>query len=196
MDFIEIGTSDFDTEIQNANGRTGLSVEPVKVYLDALPDVPGVQKVNAAITNYDGEIKVFYMHPDAIKKHEFPDWLKGCNAIGICHPLVRRNIQLKRLKQTEVLNESTVECMTFKTLCERYNVSECKYLKIDTEGHDPVILHSYMDYVEEGFPKIQKIKFESNEWTHIDDYNIIIDRLTSMGYKVTEVGCDTTVELV
>jgi hypothetical protein len=32
-DFIEIGTSDFDTEIENCDdNKKGLSIEPVKIY--------------------------------------------------------------------------------------------------------------------------------------------------------------------
>jgi FkbM family methyltransferase len=195
LDFIEIGTSDFDTEIQNANGRTGLSVEPIQLYLDRLPTPEGVQKVCTAITNYDGEIKMFYMHPDTIKKHDFPDWLRGCNTIGVCHPIVRVNMHLRKLKQNDIITEQTVRCMTFETLCKQYNVSSCKFLKIDTEGHDPVILHSYMDYVDSGFEKIKKIKFESNEWTHPAEIQIALARLVNLGYKVKEFGYNTVVEL-
>ena len=44
-DFIEIGTCDFDTELQRSDGtRRGISVEPVKGYLDALPNIQGVMK--------------------------------------------------------------------------------------------------------------------------------------------------------
>ena len=33
VDFIEIGTSDFNTEIQKKDNRIGLSIEPVKYLL-------------------------------------------------------------------------------------------------------------------------------------------------------------------
>ena len=49
-DFVEIGTSDFDTLIQASDGTLrGLSVEPIKFYLDNLPDKVLVTKVNCAI---------------------------------------------------------------------------------------------------------------------------------------------------
>ena len=38
-DFIEVGTADFDTEIQNHNGRIGLSVDIIQEYLDNLPNI-------------------------------------------------------------------------------------------------------------------------------------------------------------
>ena len=35
-DFIEIGTSDFDTLLQESQSEIGLSIEPLKIYLDNL----------------------------------------------------------------------------------------------------------------------------------------------------------------
>ena len=47
FNFVEIGTSDFDTEIQKAgDSDVGLSVEPLKKYLDRLPNKPNCVKVN------------------------------------------------------------------------------------------------------------------------------------------------------
>jgi len=45
-DFVEIGTSDFDTLIETATDATrGLSIEPVRYYLDRLPERAGVKKL-------------------------------------------------------------------------------------------------------------------------------------------------------
>jgi hypothetical protein len=55
LDSIEIGTSDFDTLIESASANTvGFSIEPIKYYLDNLPDKPNVTKINKAIvgSNY------------------------------------------------------------------------------------------------------------------------------------------------
>ena len=39
LDFLEIGTADFDTEIEKADNNTrGFSIEPLKIYLDKLPE--------------------------------------------------------------------------------------------------------------------------------------------------------------
>jgi hypothetical protein len=44
-DFIEIGTSDFDTLIETSDDKTvGLSIEPIKYYLDRLPERKNVKK--------------------------------------------------------------------------------------------------------------------------------------------------------
>lgn len=38
LDFIEIGTSDFDTLIESSNDNThGISIDPVNIYLNKLP---------------------------------------------------------------------------------------------------------------------------------------------------------------
>ena len=45
-DFIEVGTSDFHTLIQECSDESvGLSVEPISKYLDRLPNKPNVSKV-------------------------------------------------------------------------------------------------------------------------------------------------------
>ncbi len=50
-DFVEIGTSDFDTLIQTATDTTrGLSIEPVRHYLDRLPSPAGVKKIWAGVS--------------------------------------------------------------------------------------------------------------------------------------------------
>ena len=49
-DFIEIGTAFFDTLIEKATDEQyGLSIEPVKEYLDKLPDKQYVTKINGAV---------------------------------------------------------------------------------------------------------------------------------------------------
>lgn len=63
-DFIEIGTSDFDTLIQTAtNDTVGLSIDPIQFYLNRLPEKQLVKKVNCAVS-FDGKRgkdKVYYI---------------------------------------------------------------------------------------------------------------------------------------
>ena len=68
-DFVEIGTSDFNTILQRENSGIGLSIEPLKVYLDRLPDKVGVTKVNCAISDFDGSVDVYWIDPEDIKKY-------------------------------------------------------------------------------------------------------------------------------
>jgi len=196
LDFIEIGTSDFDTEIQNARGRIGLSVEPIQHYLDALPDVEGVTKVHAAVSDYDGHINVYSVTPESIKKYDLPDWVRGCNAVNKYHPTVLGLVLDKRLDERELFTVERVPVMTFSTLIKKHNVRGCRYLKIDTEGHDVVILNSYLDCVTRGeLNLIPKIQFETNELSDPVVIKNTLEKLSTFGYRVTVNGCNTVVEL-
>ncbi|MBH0619375.1 hypothetical protein I3A86_25110, partial [Salmonella enterica] len=89
FDFIEIGTSDFDALIQVADEKTiGLSIDAVPAYLDRLPSQAGCIKLNAGISDRDGETEVFFVSPHAIRAHGLPDWVRGCSTIGRPHPTV------------------------------------------------------------------------------------------------------------
>jgi hypothetical protein len=69
-DFVEIGTSDFDTLIQICDENTvGISVEPIKYYLDRLPNKSNVIKLQSALSTNDGECDVYYISDDDIQKH-------------------------------------------------------------------------------------------------------------------------------
>ena len=61
LDFIEIGTSDFETEIQKKDTKIGLSIDAVKYYIDKLPNKNGCIKINNAISNFNGEITINYI---------------------------------------------------------------------------------------------------------------------------------------
>jgi glycosyltransferase involved in cell wall biosynthesis len=183
LDFIEIGTSDFSTEIQEAMGRTGLSIEPIQHYLDALPDVEGVTKIRAAVSDYDGYINVYNVHPDLIKKYQLPDWVRGCNSVNNYHPTVLKIILEKRLDERELFRVERVPVMTFSTLIKKHNVRGCRYLKIDTEGHDVVILNSYLECVTRGeFSLAPKIQFEATELTPSKVTDAMIEKMKTFGY--------------
>jgi hypothetical protein len=191
IDFIEIGTSDFETEIQKADGLAGYSIEPVQKYIENLGNYPGVTKIRAAISNQDGFANVFSVHEDSLYK--FPYWARGCGALGEIHPNIIKYIQEHKIEALVYVEQ--VETMTFTTLCKRYNINGCKYLKIDTEGHDIKILESYIEFVNSGGFKINKIKFESNDLTPPQDVDDILEKLGVLGYSVVERGYDTIVDL-
>jgi hypothetical protein len=77
-DFIEIGTSDFNTLIETCNVEAvGLSIEPIKRYLEALPNKPRVKKLNMAVSNHTGEILLYSIVPELIELYKLPPWLRG-----------------------------------------------------------------------------------------------------------------------
>lgn len=178
--FIEIGTSDFDTLLQNSQpGEIGLSIEPIKQYLDNLPNVEGVTKLNCAISSFDGEAQVFWLDPTVITKYGLPDWVRGCNSINRPHPTVDR--LLNELNLFELYQITTVKCLTWNSLVSQNQVSSVDLLKIDTEGHDAVILNMIADSELAVFPN--QIIFEKNELSDIVLLETAINKLKALGYK-------------
>ena len=82
----------------------------------------------------------------------------------------------------EIIVKDNVPVYTFADIIKMCHVRSCEYLKIDTEGHDVIILQSYLDCVSEGFPLIPKIQFEANEWIPQDQVDAILQKLDAYGY--------------
>ena len=144
--------------------------------MDKLPDKPNVTKVNVAITNKDNarikRVKMFYIPHDVIDKYNLPFYLKGCNSIINPHPIFKRdNVE-------KYVEECDVPLLTICELFEKYDVEEVDLLKIDTEGHDTIILNSLFDYLSINDTKVypKKIIFESNQLTKTMDINTVIYR--------------------
>ncbi len=213
-DFIEIGTSDFGTLIENADNNTkGLSIEPIQVYLDNLPNKKNVKKVCLGISDNNKIDKIFYVKPENIEKYNFPNWLRGCNSISQPHPSHLRfnfainknknkptkelerperiNFDLRGLDKLEILEAQDVEIINTKELIKRYNIEKVKYLKLDTEGHDCIIL---LDYIKNCilnpslFP--DKILFENNRLTPKESVDKVIKAFQKYGYKVEKLRAD------
>lgn len=184
-DFIEIGTSDFETEIQNAGMKRGISIEPVKRYLDALPNPPHVRKVHGAVSDRNGTIDVYSVSPENIEKYNLPQWIRGCNSVNAVHPIVVGKVP------DEAITKDHVPVYTFTDIVNMCNVRSCRYLKIDAEGHDVIILQSYLDCVQDKkIPLIPKIQFEANQWSDQKQVNNILEKFIKHGYKYTLLGDD------
>lgn len=188
--FIEIGTSDFDTLIQEADDSVkGISIEPIPLYINSLPDKPNVVKINAAIGEEDGTALVYYIHPDNVLKLGLPHWVKGCNSINSPHPTV---LNMLGDKYQDAATIEEIKVISFKTLFEEYNVSEVDYLKIDTEGNDSRFLKSLYDYlIENPNIKIHSILFESNSLCSPEDVKETIRLYENLGFGVEYSNHDT-----
>jgi FkbM family methyltransferase len=176
--FIEIGTSDFFTILQENNPGVGLSVEPLSIYLNNLPNKEGVIKVNCAVSNTDGVADVYWINPEDIKKYNLPDWLRGCNSIITPHPTAVAELTSRNLMS--IYKKDQCEVISWDTLVKRYDVESVDYLKIDTEGHDHIILESMLCSSLEILPK--KIVFENNGLTSSEVTNKILTLLEKKGY--------------
>jgi sulfotransferase len=147
FDFIEIGSADFETLIETVNDDVrGITVEPLKEYFDNLPNKKNVIKVQAAISGKDGSDLIYYIDQAKIKEHGLPEWTSGSNSLGQLHPFLTKFYGEEFY--SSLVETREVKTMTFQTLVSTYNVQGIGYLKIDTEGHDHIILKGYLEVCE------------------------------------------------
>jgi len=188
-DFIEIGTSDFATLIERADENTiGISVEPIKAYLDRLPSPKNVRKINCAISNDDSVIDIYYIDPKSIKEHNLPQFIRGCNSVNKPHPTVKN---LLGEFYNKVATIESVKCISLLTLFNENSVEGIRFFKIDTEGHEAVILNSYYEICLKN-PNLMadEVLFEYNVLSNKDEMDSIISKFSSIGYIGHQLGED------
>jgi len=181
--FIEIGTSNFDTLIEKANDTTvGISIEPIINYINELPNKKNVKKLNVAVSFDDSDsfTNVYYIPKKIIEEYNLPKWTVGCNAINDYHNMHKiRNLQhlvsIERIKQIPI-----------KKIFIEHNVTSLELLKIDTEGGDYKILQNLFKFLTNNinYSWPVKIVFESNKLTPQIEVNNIISLYNSVGYKL------------
>ena len=203
LDFIEIGTSDFGTELQRAitlatadgRPRRGLSVEAVHLYLDRLPSVPGLEKVNAAVSGaspHDATVPVFYIEPRDIDAYfasdALPTWLRGCNSVGAPHPQALKELGSRGLMR--ILKNMPVPVLSIREVLEAHEGCRTLNLKLDVEGLDAQLLLGYVDFLWH-HPECwaEKITFESKliEPLHVRS---AVAALAGVGYSECGVSSD------
>lgn len=199
LNFLEIGTSDFDTCIQTClPDARGISVEPVGAYFNRLPSKPGVTKLNQAVSDFNGDIPVFYISPQTITDLNLAECCRGCNSVNKPHPYALQ--ELRRVLGTDASEDDilskfhtdTVRVTDFETLTEEQNVRAIDFLKIDTEGHDCTIMRSVLKACLKKrslFPR--KIRFETNELAAQEEVDVVVAAFEAEGYSVAR-GDNTT----
>lgn len=177
MNFIEIGSNDYDTLLTSqyfSKNNWGIIAEPVKKYFDNLPKRDNVIYLNSALTSHhDGKMK-FYQPIE----NPHPEWVKSIGSLHPDHPT------LKELDIKNQTTESTVETISLSTLYGIIPENKIHFLKLDTEGNDFEIL-SHWDF---GRFRPMHIQFESKLMSDVQLTNIfeILDKnkyLVSQGGK-------------
>ena len=163
--FLEIGTCDFDTLNHLSNdGWRGVIVEPIKKYLNNIPQLPNIHYLNYAV-DWESGTRAMYLAPDDIveQDHDFAGMSSFYNTNSI-------------LKNEVVVNTITIH--QIYTLC---NITEIDLLKIDTEGHDYEILRMVLNYTI-------RPKYIQAEIKHLNSTTGIVDLLDLHGYHSTISG--------
>ena len=185
--YIEIGTADFRTFTEWATpGMNGIAVEPIKEYLDRIPNPAGITKINAAVSNIDGSLNIYYIPSQVIEQHGLPQWIRGCNSINVPHKTVVRFLTRKNIDLSIIQNRE-VPVISVATLLATHNVTSVHYFKVDTEGHDTVIVNALLDTPM----RPAKIRFESNRLSDKSSVRTLCERLTLAGYSVKPGPKDT-----
>jgi FkbM family methyltransferase len=194
-DYIEIGTSDFNTEIQKKDNKVGISIEPVKYYLDKLPNKNNCIKLNIACSNHNGLCTIYYIPESNIIKYKLPQWVKGCNSINSYHKTVEKLCNNNNLNIEEISDNYQVETKKLSTIIENMNVKGIYYLKIDTEGHDCVILKEFHNDIVNNDSLPHLILFESNILSNKKEIDNIINLFINKGYDLIYRNTDTELQL-
>ena len=204
-DFIEIGTSFFDTIVQNCSDNImGISIEPIKQYLDRLPDKPNVIKINAAMSNYNGSGTVYYIPDSILKQYNLPAWLAGCNSLNSPHKSINEEIEWVNnlirpilspysISIKDLVIKENINVIDFDFLVKKYQISKIDFLKIDAEGHDAVILNNYLDIcIKYNNFYATKIEFEANELVSEKEKTDLLDRIQGYGYRIEKIAHEIT----
>lgn len=196
LDFLEIGTSDFDTEIEKcALTSRGVSIEPVQFYLDRLPNKQNVQKICCAISDSDGTANIYSLYDHVRVKYNLPNWVRGCNRMNEPHPTVEKLlVQNNIVSDGNVWRIEEIPKLSFESLVKHIGLERLIYLKLDTEGHDCVIMKSLAHCIRNVIcKKPLLICFETNILTNrIDQLEVIQTFTFEFGYKIERVLGDET----
>jgi len=184
FNFIDIGTADF-RYTEAAPDETGIYVEPLKYYLDKIPDCANCVKENVAISSPAGTVSIFYVPEELIYKHKLPHWIKGCNSINNYHPTVVNRLQKNNLDVDSIIKKLEVPCITLADLFKKHNVTHVQKLKIDTEGHDCHIVMQLVDYMQSNNIRVDKLIFETNKLSDKDLIDNTINSLLHNGFIQT-----------
>jgi hypothetical protein len=186
VDYLEIGTSDFDTLVHRAsaantmNGGTGMgaggeggenwrnysgvSVEPMSHYYRNLPQGPGLVAINAAVGAHPGTAGVYGFDPAHMRDVAVNDTvLRGCSSINTVHRAAKALLNADPGLSTLVLMRQSVAILTVGEVFHHAGMRSAYMLKVDAEGMDFTIVRETLAFLSRfdlEWPCV--ISFESN----------------------------------
>ena len=110
--------------------------------------------------------------------------------------MIVRVLLIGTLDPEEIIKSENFEVLTYGQLMKHFNIKKIKYLKIDTKGHDLVILRSMIKYYSMNLDELpHKITFESNILSDRTQVFQMILTLINMGYTMKTLFRDTVMIL-
>jgi FkbM family methyltransferase len=181
--FIEIGSCDFDTNIDLINNGNwiGVMCEPAPKYrnnlMNLVKGIPNRESLTIeplAISDYNGKISFGVSKDTSEGSRSNGFWRRGISSVLAESHKGERVFDIEQ--NQEFLEEAIeVDCMTLDSLIAKHEFAHVNYLKIDVEGHELNILECYSWDIK---PDIIKV-----EHAHVDDV-YISNLLKSHGYLV------------
>ena len=190
LDFIEIGTSDFESVSQSAPSTAkGLAVEAMPVYLKRLQVQAQVAKLNAAVVgkgSMPDHVNMFYVDPGDISRFKLPYWMKGCNQVGRPHQEARS--ELRRRGLTDLMRNASIPTASFGQIVRDRGIRSVGLLKVDVEGLEGPILRDAQDLCEQTRALCPRtIMFETTHMSRHDWFKHH-RRFLELGYMLVNPG--------
>ena len=175
-------------ELEEYKNMKALLIEPVEHNVKSikknLKDFKNLIIEEIALASRSEIRDFFFIKENSIhklKKH----WASGIGSFNKKHILSHRN---KRFKvEEEDIQKKEIQCLTFKDLIEKYEITSIEKLNIDIEGSEYEILNE-IDYDK---IYIKKIMFE---YKHFDGYlktgaklEEILSKLKGKNYTTTKI---------
>ena len=193
IDFIEIGTSGFDTLIEAAQEyHSGISIEPLSHLQNLLPDRINITKISCAIADETGWKDIYFIPSEflqfegiSIKNYSNNRMLYGLGRLGEVSSVIKNQIGNSGFMGPLVTNveRSIVPVKTIENIFLEYGIKSVTFLKLDCEGFDNRILKSAFGYfLDKHIPLPHYIEFENN--SDFKGAEELIYSLISLGYSV------------
>jgi len=219
-DFIEVGSSDWGTLTQCFAGSPnevswlatqvrsslydtrwvrGIVVEPVREYLDSLPRLPRVVKVEAAMDEFDGDDVLHCVSGENAERYmgvlsaDLPNcpgyevdvmwYAKSLSSLGAPHPDLEP--MLRQLGRLDLLEQRQVCVLSWTSLCAENGVTSVDLVQLDCEGRDCAILRgllAHCSHEPKAYPRL--IQFEANHLTPKTEVAVTLKALRKHGYRV------------
>jgi len=148
----------------------GLYVEPIPYVFDKLKKNIATDNLfeNCAITDYNGEIEMIMIDPEAIDNGLVHNCFYGMSAVY--PPRNGLGSEYDRVTTEKYGRIVKVPCMTFETLLSKHNITNFDVVKMDAEGHDYKIFKQIdLNKYKPKVIRLEWINLTKEEYAHTID---------------------------